>query len=315
MKISSYVYCWTVLALFAGIASLAFTGIQKSDQTTLVQLRKSQLRSAVMPSGPAPRVMARSRGLVWEDYFEASTAGYRYLGGIQHGPWLVDSVYPASDIILTKAYKPLPFYHQTYGLKNLYINLDRIDQQTPGDFLEAMEAGGLLETDTLVIDFRFLRSVEFGAALRLFNQIAPTRKMALGTIIDPYQDELIMSSGRPFFTVSHTVFILNEKVPDAVRLLIFNLEGQDSYHVAGWPGHVADTVCLMSDYVMGDKTYRVCTQYWTTETGGTVVRPLKVVSEPVRKAMLRSMDELWYKQQDSSGVTELLPSMLKQLLP
>src|SRR5690606_42013439 len=106
------------------------------------------------------------------------------------------------------------------------------NENTLAQVLKVQDRHRVKEVDSLVLDFRFLRTIEFGAVLRLFNQIAPSRKVVLGTILDKYQEKVILSSGTPFFTSIQTIFLVDEKIPDPVNHLVANLSQYTGYSIA-----------------------------------------------------------------------------------
>ncbi|HLU94922.1 MAG TPA: hypothetical protein VKZ54_12385 [Membranihabitans sp.] len=317
MKLSSTIYTSVIFLVIATIPALIIYGINRVSEEELQSLRKEQIQAARYDSGRELVALKTSGDVVLEDYFVPSGYEYRYLGGLTGAPWEVGESYPLSDLKAHQADQhDFGIYGQQFGDNNYYVNIDRGDEKTPAQFLRVMDRHRVTEVDSLVLDFRFLRTIEFGAVLRLFNQIAPSRKVVLGTILDKYQEEVILSSGRPFFTSIQTIFLVDEKIPDPVKHLVANLSQYTGYSIAGELGPFSDTVCLSSQYTVGDNLYRICSEKWTSDRK-EFHNPGSERSLPdsIRISSLRQMDVAWYKNRDSVAVSRLVPEFHRALLP
>jgi len=317
LKLSSTIYTSVIFLVIATIPALILYGINQVTKEELQSLRKDQIQTARYDPGSEMVALKTSGNVVVEDYFVPSGDEYRYLGGLVGGRWEVGKSYPLSDLIIHQADQhDLGIYGQQFGNNNYYVNIDRGDEKTPAQFLRVMDRHQVTEVDSLVLDFRFLRTIEFGSVLRLFNQIAPTRKVVLGTILDKYQEEEILSSGRPFFTSNQTIFLVDEKIPEPVKHLVANLSQYAGYSIAGELGAFSDTVCLSSQYTVGDNLYRICSEKWTSDltefqNPGTE----RSLPDSIRISTLRQMDIAWYKNRDSVAVSRLVPEVHGALLP
>lgn len=318
MSINSSVYIAAALVIVGGIPGLFFWGIEKMDYQAFTHLREQQIQAAQIDPGHDLAPVQCAGGIVLVDYFKPTVGGYQYFGGMHGSSWKVGKVYSLNDLKSSGIPRLVEhrFYGQKTGENDFYINIDRGDENAPGDFLKLMDHHGGSEIDTLVIDFRFLRTIDFGSMLRLFNQIAPPRKIVLGMIIDSHQEEVIMSSGHPFFTSNQTIFLVDEKMPDPVKLLVTNLGQLNSYRVIGDLGQLNDSVCLVTPFEIGDKKYRVCTAKWTNGQSDSQYHHVnETMVDSIRMKMLDAMDEVWYKRRDTIAMVSLVPAMLSDLLP
>lgn len=309
----------SIVILCLGIATWLFlSGSEKMEAGDVWQLRVSQLRDVQINPDQEIHPLLMMGDLPASGYFSETSTGLIYQGGLYGQPWEVGEAYSEDEIRSIKPAKiqNTPFFWQSLEKNRFYINIDRGDDEAVRDFLKVMDQRESGESDTLIIDFRFLRTIDFSSMIRLFNQIAPRYKITFGKVINAHQEEIIKSTGQPFFTMKYTVFLVDPCIPAPVNRLIMSLTSDPSYDFIGSLGEVSDTVCLYTGYTIGPETYRICTEKWT----GDPLRPEnatsgQLISDSLRLDWIIKMDEVWYKNQDSSGTEKLIQVMLDQLLP
>ena len=316
MNVFSRVYTVVVSLILVGIAGLLVWSAAQIDDQALEQLRIQQIQAAGVDSTIEYERLWTIDDLVVSDYFETEGSEFRYWGGIAEAPWDVGGTYPAEA--LSASYdteKEVPdFYGLKWGTNDYYVNVDRGDESTVRDFLKTMDGMAASQIDTLILDFRFLRAIHFGSVLRLFNQIAPSQKIVMGKIVDAHQEEEIVSSGRPFFTANQTIFLVDERIPDPVKHLVTNLCQMREYNVRGTLGTVRDSVCLTTQFVINDHKYRVCTEKWTSASGGfDLPESYERVHDSVRIRSLGQVDVAWYKKRDTAAMDQLIRRLLVEL--
>lgn len=316
MKIHSTVYTVIVLLILIGIAGLLVWGTDRIEGQTFDAIRVGQIQSAGTDSGVKYEPLRTIGDLVVPDFFEEHDSQFRYWGGVYGGPWEVGQTYSREELSASfdSHQVGLGFYAHKWGSNDFYVNVDRGDETAVRDFLKTLDGMSGSDIDTLILDFRFLRAIDFGAILRLFNQIAPTRKIRLGTIVNAYQEEEIISSGRPFFTANQTIFLVDEKIPDPVKHLTSNLCRIAQYHLRGNLGTVPDSVCLTTQYEIDEKKYRVCSEKWTSASGEfDLPASYKTFPDSVRIRSMAQMDVVWYKNRDTAAMEEMVNRLVTLL--
>lgn len=302
----------------AGIAWLFFSEAEQLVADDVWQRRVSQLRDVQLNPDQEIRPVLMVGGLPASGYFMETDTGFLYQGGLYDQPWQVGEVYSENEISGAKPLKAYdsPFFTFPLGKNSFYINIDRGDDGAVRGFLQVMDLQKSEELDTLIIDFRFLRTIEFSSMIRLFNQFAPRGKITFGKIINAHQEEVIKSTGQPFFSVNQTVFLVGPCVPAPVNRLIMSLVEFPTYDIIGKLGDATDTICLYTNYTIGPDTYRICTESWT---GDSLYYQDSFsgheVPDSVRMDMIRKMDEAWYKDQDSIRTKTVVSEMIDRLLP
>ncbi len=307
-----------VLLSLGGIIWLFFSGSEKVVADDIWRLRISQLSDVQINPDQEIHSSLMVGDLPASGYFTETSVGFLYQGGLYDQPWQVGEIYSEDEISAVKFSKThnSPFFTLPFGENNFYINIDRGDDAAVRDFLKAMDLQESEELDTLIIDFRFLRTIEFSSMIRLFNQIAPRGKITFGKIINAHQEEIIKSTGQPFFSVNHTLFLVDPCIPSPVNRLIMSLVEYPSYDFIGALSEASDTVCLYTNYAIGSETYRVCTENWTGDPLHSQMSDSgKLIPDSVRMDMIRRMDEAWYKHQDTTRTKILVSAMMDQLLP
>ncbi|MBY5957472.1 hypothetical protein KUV50_04945 [Membranicola marinus] len=311
-------YNLSVFLLFAGILLLGILGMERIPSTELSKLRLNQLSKIRLDTSQELTPMMMLGKVAVRDFFIPTDSGYVYMGGIFDAPWKVGKTYTANELEGVQSWYigQSDFYSRKIASGSVYVNIDQGNDQAVKGFLKTMDAYKIENLDSLFIDFRFLGPVDFGAILRLFNQLAPRDRFELGVSIDGHQETEVNSSGRPFFTANHVVFMVNPLVPIAVKKLVLNLATEPGYQVVGISDVVPDTVCLFTDFRVDSKVYRVCTEKWTDDAKSSSI---SIAPGPQKDSLQiyfqKKVDETWYKNQDSVAMNELVPEMLHKLLP
>lgn len=309
-----WLYSFLVLLMTGGIPILLIWDTERISEAEFHDIRYRQIEGSSIAAKDGVKEVLYKNHLVISDYFRERDSLWIFTGGIEGSSWTVGQSYAQNEILsFNSTRNPTSFYGFKWGNDDYYINVDRGNDEAIRSFLETMDHMVESNLDTLVLDLRFLRSIDFGAVLRLFNQIAPAQKMVFGTIIDRYHSEEIISSGRPFFNPRQTVFLVNEYIPDPVKLLVSNLEKIPTYESLGNLGTVRDTVCLETLYESNNRAYQVCTQYFTDGSSRTDRATQNAETDSLLLDNFAKMDELWYKTRDSAATQKLITSSLSRL--
>ena len=290
---------------FSAIVTLLISGSQKLESGELHATRLAQLQTMHTVVDEKVYPLKKTGDVIVSDYFDESSDGYQYQGGLYGSPWKVGHTYSLEEIISAEmeGKQAQPLLSFSWPNQNRYINIDRGDQEAVKDFLQIMDKPGGGVADTLILDFRFLRHIDFGSVIRLFNQIAPQEQISFGAIVNKYQKEELMSSGQPFFSPDQTVFLVDPAVPEPVRGLILLLTQRSGYQLAGNPGTLPDTVCLYTEYQIGPESYRVCPDKWIASPDrGSVGNQTKTFLGKSGNQLLTEMDEIWYKERDTQSI-------------
>lgn len=292
-------------------------GVNTVEKSDFEEYRENQLYERA-EEGRKPVLLETENGISVSDYFEKSGEGYRYRGGLFFTDFLSGELYGKEELIreLKSAETPAGRFEEylvlPVGKNNYYVNIDQGKEDPVRGYLKPLDETSVVQIDTLFIDFRFMREMEFSQMIALFNQLAPPRKMDLGTIITPYQSTEIRSGGKPFFEVGLFIFILDEDVPLPVRKLAEPFRYTRGYEVWGDSGGLPDTIPLFTEYTIGEKKYRIETEQFT----GPEIR--KKSPAPVRnpedrlKQMSRRMETSWYRSRDTAFLSNHLEGWLKR---
>lgn len=318
LKINTHIFSLFYILAIVGLAGLLLAGNDKVSVQALEDMRIEQLQAVELESNRAIQVQDEMDGFVLSDYFDRNEAGYAYQGGLYGAPWQLGHTYTRDELDFSKVEKPEnpSIFSLKLGEDNIYMNIDQGGDESVKEFLRTLDQHSDTGLDTMFLDFRFLRSMDFSAIIRLFNQISPPHKIKLGTVLGSYQDQDINSSGRPFFRANHYVVISDHKLPTPVQSIISSLVQYPDYTLSGNLADLPDTVCLYTDYRIESNLYRICTERWTAHVREPERKDdVELVSDSIRATLKHRMDVYWYKERDSLALNEFVPEMLKTLLP
>lgn len=316
MILNSQRFSLLVFMVVLTIAGLLFYGIHSMSERDLVAMKKDQLRKKqIIPEELQP--IEEVAYLAVKDYFRMEGPSYQYLGGLFDSDLVPDQLYdqPVVHRALQSAASPAEkgegFYAQSIGRGSLYINVDQGIRDPVKQFLESLDAYQNSQFDTLFIDFRFIREVDFSQLIALFNQLSPREKIKLGTVKSAYRETEIKTSGQPFFNADLYVFLVNSYIPESLKKLIQPFQSRNGYEVWGEIGPVPDKVCVFTKYEIKGDHYRICTeQFYTPKRGSeTTIAPQEVREE--LQEMFFQINEFWYGRSDSAYMASQLPMWLK----
>jgi len=316
LKIFQEYYSTVVIIALGTVVCLLWWGVDPMDVNAYESLRIEQIHQLGHSMETVVEMDFENPGFLVSDYFEEYGGKYIYRGGISEASWEVGQSYNREEItdFANNHFTEIPFYSLTWRGGNCYINVDRVEAPSVREFLQTVDGMGLSQIDTLIVDLRFLRKVEWGSVLRLFNQIAPARKAVLGTISNPFQEEVIYSSGRPFFTTNTTVFLVDILTPDAVKQLVLNLDQNSDFFIRGPVGQISDSACIYTTFVVGDKKLRVCSSRW--------ISPIQMekkdqsdsgIPDSIHIGEMALMDRTWYKNHDHQAMEQIVTGLLDNL--
>ena len=314
---NSKLFLGLIFFLLAAGAGLLIFGVDAVNKADFERYRESQLNERA-EEGREPVLVETESGISVSDYFEKSGERYRYRGGLFFTGFLSGEFYGKEDLAqeLKSAETPADRFEEYLvlptGKNSYYVNIDQGKADPVRGYLKPLDETSAVQIDTLFVDFRFMREVEFSQMIALFNQLAPPRKMNLGTIITPYQSTEIKSGGKPFFDVGLYVFILNEEVPLSVKKLAEPFRYTAGYEIWGNSDELPDTIPLFTEYTIGEKKYRIETEHFT----GPEIRkksPLPTLDPGGElKQMFRRMEISWYQSRDTAFLRNHLENWLKR---
>lgn len=297
-----------------GIVSLLIIGWEPVTKDEFVNWRLDQLRQKQITDDElSPKI--RFGDIVLEDYFRKKGDGYFYLGGLGGTYWNPGEKYQLDEIEkgfseYSSEREEAVFSVRT-GENNLYVNLDQGGKELTKKYLQALDQYQVSGFDTLFIDFRFMRQFDFSQLIALFNQLGPQEKTFLGTVINPYQEVELKTSGQPFFYANQYVFLVHENLPDPLKGLVGVFGSQDGYRIRGTYLPLQDSVCVYTDYEVEEEFYRICADHFVPARYGTSKgEEVLSVGQDEWQELFSEMEKNWYRVRDTAFMDSYLPVLL-----
>jgi len=316
LNLNSIFFISLVVLASAGITTVLLVGWESVTEDEFVDWRLDQLRQKqIMDEQLLPE--PQFGGIVVSDYFRVKGDEYIYLGGLPGTPWIPGEGYQQDDIRkllleLTREEEEV-FYALRLGKNNLYINLDQGGGNLTKKYLHTLDQYQVSGFDTLFIDFRFMRQYDFAQLIALFNQLSPQEKIFLGTIINPYQEVELETSGQPFFYANQYVLMAHENLSDPLKGLIGIFEAREGYQIRGTYDLSQDTVCVYAGYDIGGKLYRICADQFVpaqyVSVKQEVISPMEVGEWQENFLM---MEKNWYGVRDTAFIDKHLSLWLRK---
>lgn len=314
MNLNSILFIVLVILVSVGITSILIVGWESVAEDEFVIWRMDQLRQKqITDEDILPEI--RLGEIVLSDYFRQKNDAYFYLGGLPGTQWTPGQSYRLEEIkevFLNRIPEQENFFYaQLLGENSLYINLDRGGKDLTKKYLQTLDQYQISGFDTLFIDFRFMRSIDFSQLIALFNQLGPQEKTFLGTVTNPYEEVELETSGQPFFHADRYVFLVHEDLSDPLKGLIEVFRSQEGYRIRGPLESSQDTICVYTGYEIGDEYYRICAdQFVPAQYGFSKEKVITPAENDAWQEMFLEMEKNWYSSRDTTFMKNHLPLWL-----